>query len=789
MFQVSCSRRLRLMMASGLLVSVTPAWAADATNTLPEADVGGSADLEEVVVTATRREESLGRVPISVAVYSQDLMDAEGVKAVDDIARLTPGVTFTHTAGTDGGSGNKTQIAIRGIQSSIGAATTGIYIDDTPIQVRNFATSTTNAYPEIFDLQRVEVLRGPQGTLFGAGAEGGTVRFITPAPSLEKYSMYARSELLFTDGGAPSYELGVAGGGPILEDVLGFRASAWDRRDGGWIDRVDPTTQQDVDRNSNSQESKQFRLALSWKPGENLKISPSVLYQDISTADTSLYWNSLSDPSEDEFRNGRALAQPNHDRFTLPVLGIDYDFGWASLISSTAFLNRRSTGVRDYTNWIRSQLGATPLPTLPGESAPVYILDTQNNFTQEMRLRSSSSGPLQWVAGLFYSRDRQYVDERYVDADLNQTVMGLTAGAPFCPASGCDVEEFFGAPLINGNEYFRGAQATMDEQFAGYGQIDYNVTEKLKLTGGVRLARVEFMFDASTSGPLAGGTNLSAGQEVEHPVTPKYGASYQFDSDNLVYFSAAKGFRPGGAQVVVSTLCGADLATLGLTQVPDEYKSDSVWSYELGSKNRFADGRVQLNSSVFWIDWKQIQQSVPLPSCGSKFIANLGAATSKGADLQAQFYPLRSLGIDISAGYTDATYNQTVDGGGTSIIAEKGDPIGVPKWGATLSSQYDFYIAGYKSFARFDYQFIGTGPQQDPRVYGYDPALFPTQQTRQLSLRTGFTVADLELSLFMDNVTNDEPILSRGHDTLSSPIFTSYSYRPRTTGLTAIFRF
>jgi outer membrane receptor protein involved in Fe transport len=200
------------------------------------ANSGGG--LQEIVVTAQRRTQSLQDVSISVTAFNQEQMDAQGVRSIDDIARLTPGITFQRA---DARNGADSTISIRGIASSAGAATTGIYIDDTPIQVRELGAGNAGftAFPQIFDLDRIEVLRGPQGTLFGAGSEGGTVRFITPQPSLTAFSTYVRTELGYTQGGDPSYEAGVALGGPIIEGKVGVRVSAWFRRDGGWIDRTD----------------------------------------------------------------------------------------------------------------------------------------------------------------------------------------------------------------------------------------------------------------------------------------------------------------------------------------------------------------------------------------------------------------------------------------------------------------------------------------------------------------------------------------------------------------------
>src|SRR6266849_4626201 len=229
---------LIVALLSQSVLGAASAMAADAP-----ADEASTGPLQEIVVTATRHEESLSKVPISVTALTQEAMDLRGIKDIQDVARFTPGVRIDNT-----GTNN---IAIRGISSSGGAGTTGIYIEDTPIQIRALGFNPDDTLPKTFDMDRVEVLRGPQGTLFGAGSEGRTVRYIMNQPSVTKESTYARSEVSFTRNGDPSYEAGIAHGGPIVNDVLGYRASVWYRYDGGWIDRIDPTTLGVVDRRAN----------------------------------------------------------------------------------------------------------------------------------------------------------------------------------------------------------------------------------------------------------------------------------------------------------------------------------------------------------------------------------------------------------------------------------------------------------------------------------------------------------------------------------------------------------
>src|SRR5271165_3008441 len=279
---------------AAITASVPLLWPAVSTAAGAE-ETAQSGALEEVVVTATRRSERLEDVPISVMAFSQEKLDAQGLKNIDDLSRLSPGVNFQRNGMSSAGNYNDegSDINIRGVDSTAGTSTTGIYIDDSPIQTRHIGFGSINAFPALFDLDRVEVLRGPQGTLFGAGAEGGVVRFISPEPDLNKATGYARADVASTDGGAASYEGGAAFGAPIIDDVLAFRASVSFRRDGGWVDRVGyalspsasvplPTPVYNGDTtqaNANFSDTTTASLALTWKVSDTLEISLTIYYQ------------------------------------------------------------------------------------------------------------------------------------------------------------------------------------------------------------------------------------------------------------------------------------------------------------------------------------------------------------------------------------------------------------------------------------------------------------------------------------------------------------------------------
>ncbi|HLY52227.1 MAG TPA: TonB-dependent receptor plug domain-containing protein, partial [Steroidobacteraceae bacterium] len=306
--------RVALAATLTVLACASPPGRAQQAQAQSTEEAAPATGLQEVVVTATRREESLSRVPISVTALTQEGLDDRGIKDFSEVARFTPGVNFD-TSGTN-------NISIRGISGTGGAGTTGIYIDDTPIQMRALAFSPDEALPKSFDIDRVEVLRGPQGTLFGSGSEGGTVRYITTQPSVTKSSIYSRMEFSGTERGDPSYEAGVAVGGPLIEGTLGARLTVWYRRDGGWIDQVDPYTLRTVQFNANHEENALVRLAALWAPNEHWSVTPSIYYQDRKRHNGEDYWPLYSNPGNNQFANADPNARNSPDRFYLPALKI-----------------------------------------------------------------------------------------------------------------------------------------------------------------------------------------------------------------------------------------------------------------------------------------------------------------------------------------------------------------------------------------------------------------------------------------------------------------------------------
>ncbi|MBS0419708.1 MAG: TonB-dependent receptor [Proteobacteria bacterium] len=749
-------------------------------------------DVQEIVVTATRRQETIDKVPVSITAFSQERMDQQGVKSIDDVAKFTPGLTFAPA-----GDGLTNSISIRGVASGVGASTTGVYIDDTPIQVRSgTGVVTQNTYPQIFDLDRVEVLRGPQGTLFGTGSMGGTIRYITPEPDLHNYSAYTRAEFASTKRGDPSYEVGAAAGGPIVDSMLGFRASAYYSDTGGYIDRQPFTgsavTQKGVNYNYNSV----FRGALKFAPNDALTITPAIYYQKQRRGDTYA-WLSLSNPSDGVYNTGYTQPEPADDAFTLPSLSVHYRTDGLELISNTSFFYRDLKRASDYSNYTWHALtdGITPEDPVAEYRSLSVAKVRQNSFTQELRLQSTTpDSRIQWVAGALFQSSRLYTSQYVVDPFLPQLSLNVY-GAP--------IEDIFGEGLVAGTYSATIDQWAVDKQTAVFGQVDFNFTQQLKGTLGVRAARTTLDFFRQFGGPLL--CNQCTGQmettggstPAKTPVTPRIGLEYQADDRNMYYVSAAKGARVGGVNNP-SVPTDRPGCPSGL-QPPETYRPDSLWSYEIGAKNQFADGHLRTQASVYYIDWRDIQQSVSSNSClTASYKDNLGRAKIQGFDLAIEWRVIQDLSLSVTGGYTHARYASTSFGspngaGVRPVISADGDSLGVSPWNAVVSGEYNFDLWQQRSYFRMDYTYTAKDTAEtatrDPATSVYDPGLFADPAIRLLGARLGMRFGGFDISVFGRNLLNDTPVLGRNHDSVGDPLYYATTVRPRTIGITGTYKY
>ncbi len=804
----------RLSLAAGSLLGVlaaSPGLAADAT-TAPAA----TGALDEIVVTAQRREQRLEDVPMSITTFSQEQLDQQGLRTIDDLSRLTPGITFMRNGMSSSGNYNDedSDISIRGIDSTAGASTTGIYMDDTPIQTRHLQFGTVNPFPALFDLERVEVLKGPQGTLFGAGSEGGTIRFITPEPSLNTYQVYARAEVGQVDGGGQNYEAGLAVGGPIIENVLGFRFSVSYRQDGGWVDRVNytappstpyisnppyygliydgpPSYAGTTEKNANWHDTQTARLALKWAPTDNLTVSPSIYAQTLHYNDTGAYWVSMSNPSDNTYYNGNAQRDPSTDPWYLGAIKVDWTTPVAHVVSNTSYFSRNQHSVSDYTQWLNTVFFGDQFAGANGnmsQNVSAYFTDSQNNFTQE--IRASSIDPqarLTWTGGLFYSHVLENTTEYIYDPSYAPNL-----GLPPQPGN-----YIYNQPVFN----------MLDKQYAAFGEANFKFTDTLNFTAGVRYSHIDYTNVANESGALIGLEVNSTTSGSNKPFTPRFVLNYQPSRDSLYYISSAKGFRPGGANAELPTQCTSNLPA----PIPTTFASDSLWQYELGTKQTMLDHRLQVNGSIYYIQWKNIQQFVYL-TCGLGFVPNLGNVTGKGGDIEIAWRATDDLTFGLNGAYTDSYYNGTeaLTGAGEAVnLVTAGNHLPASPWNVSANLEYVFNAVARKPYLRLDYQYATAQKSLTP---GLDPSNAPNSDTtlpglpeiRILSVRAGVRFDGLDLSLFAQNALNyhTPTFVSRdlatsvlnGYGTVAEPDnfdtnYFGHGYAPLTFGVTMTYRY
>ena len=623
--------------------------------------------LDEVIVTATRQSDVVNRVPLSITAQTQKALDQQGIQTIADLQATVPSLRLSGREA----SGNVT-VAIRGIrQQSATAATTGFYLDETALQKRaagGFGSQNGTPVPPLFDLERIEVLRGPQGTLFGGGSEGGTIRYITPAPSLTEYSAYGRAQWLTTKGGDPSYEAGLAVGGPIIENKLGFRASIFKRKTGGYIDLTDYRTGKIYDENSNSGDLDLARVALAWTPTDSTRLTVSYLKSRDQTDNLNSSYN-LSEPGQLQvaplcFNKGYILSQPvaaraflvppmvlppnpgcnagtgayvapgytvgpfNLERFQSLALGPtptrtdleigSADFQWdindsVQLKSITSYTSDLSRGQspQNFPITLLAYPGTAKLvtPGLPTLNVPTgtafnpnvtsvpnglglgALIETnthnkRTSLSQEVRLQSSPDQRFSYIVGAYFANTRATITQVAETSDLG-----------FQQFSGLTIQQRYGVPYTGffSNIY----EFDKDLENAAFADATLRLTDKWRASAGVRASYVVTSFVQSNYGPN-GGTSSAAqaqvtGQISETPITPKASLQYFFSPDDLVYVTAAKGFRAGGVnQVLTSATDGFLFGLFGLTPAtagfPKTYQSDSVWNYELGAKFRLWDG-------------------------------------------------------------------------------------------------------------------------------------------------------------------------------------------------------
>ncbi len=661
----------------------------------PGTDSRDGGQLAEVTVTAQRRAENIQDVPMSITVLDARQLEARNVKTFIDYAASVPNLGFAYTGN---GFSNSRTIAIRGIA---GSETTGFYLDDTPLP--------ESLNPQIVDIDHIEVLRGPQGTLYGARSEGGTVRMITEQPG-DTFS--ARTHVAISDTWntvRPNYTIDGAVNLPLIPDRLSLRIVGLQDAEAGFFRRQFPNTSlgtglqtvNNVAANVISGGS----VALRWKVTDDFTVTPRFLYQQ-STYNGFPYSDHTTyevpgvvpahlnlDPNNFMQTRLYNLPEGGSDRWWLSSLTLGYHTDFGEFVSSTSYLNRKLIDNEDASDLGVQYLGANVAPWLVSGITTLY------EFVQEVRFVSHFSGPVQLVTGAYFqsTSGTPFYQPPVIVNGLNEYL----GGTPQNPAPGTNPQ--------NLDELIANSLHTTTSEPALYGEVTYQVAAPLKVTAGARIYRNKASSSDFVEGWAGGGAPV-----VDPPVTltqsgvnPKGEIDYQVTSDKMVYALASKGFRPGGVSATIQSAfgCGEALAALGLTaEQARKYSSDSVWNYEVGAKTSWLDQTLTVNGAAYYIDWKNLQQTVRI-ACGASYIGNAGAARSEGFELEMHARPFAALQLNAGIGYTHAT----ITSAGATSPQQPGSPVyQVPDWTGNGGATYTHTLMpGVDLVSTLNYSYVG----------------------------------------------------------------------------------
>jgi outer membrane receptor protein involved in Fe transport len=710
------------------------------------AGVGNSTDgvLEEIVVTANKRVEPLSHIGAGISAISGADLELMNANTVEDYLGFIPGIEFTSY-----GRPGQDQISIRGVASQSLGAAVATYVDEVPVgstsNEAQGATYTVDIDPA--DLERVEVLKGPQGTLYGASSLGGVLKYVTKDPSLNGSSFETGVDVNDIDHGGVGYKARAAGTTAIVPDVLGVRLSGFYRDDAGFIDNVD-TGAKDI----NSDHAYGLRGSLLFQPVEALRVKLGAVLQrtDSSGLDAVSYNQVPNFPppfalSYGDLNTALRLEQPSQVIDKVYTAEIHYDLGWASLISATGVSREDIYRFTDVTASYSRPSYVKLLNETPGST----LSDTNNydinKTTEEIRLQSASNDQFEWLAGLFYQ------DE----SSSTNSLINLK------DAAGVQPPQPYGSPAIEftNNDL---------KEVAEFADLTWYILPQLDVSGGYRHSHIEqhnstdeygFVFEPTT--PTAPITRTDTpSNEVN---TYSAGIRWRVTSDVMVYARAASGFRPGG---------GRGEPPVPIQNFVFSYNPDSIWSYETGVKAKALDGRLAIDVDTFYINWKNIQTLVDV---GDGFLVqgNGGAAVSRGAEAQILLQPIRNLSLNAGLAYTDAHYTDPNPG----LAINVGDPIQfVPKFTASMQANY--------SRALTDHLQVFTGADYRYRSSELDAIAFRLPAFGQWGVHAGADFGQTRVNLYAVNLADKRGLL--GYTGGGNAVGDAFRYAvtpPRTIGI------
>jgi outer membrane receptor protein involved in Fe transport len=703
--------------------------------------------LDEIVVTAQRRAERLQDVPEAITALSGDALNQLHLQGNADLATQVPSLSFDVL-----GPGEST-LAIRGLNTAYGLApAVSYYVNETPLDIR---TDGYAGAPDIdfFDVERVEVLRGPQGTLYGSSSMGGAVRILTSQPDPKAFAVNAEVGASNMDGGGAGYLAKSAVNLPLADDVAVRLVGSYEHVP-GYINRVIPGDYSEAEsaqpvsaRRVNDADLKSGRIIALWKPIDGLSIKPSVILSEVDASSNSDYFTNLPD-----FTTSGYTPSPQTSRLIVGNLEVDDDFGFATLLSSTSVLSRDVETHNDFTLFLANLAPEFGVPDPPNYPGTDFYTSHNAGFIQELRLTSPAEQPLRWVAGAYFSRYRQHSTDS-TNSSTFADALGQTA-----------------SPNLYSFD-----QSVIDQQTAVFADLTYTIVPQFEITAGARYYELRDSLENTQSGDLA-----APDQPLVHAkasgTSPRLVFTYHPLPDTTVYATAARGYRPGGPNVGLPTGIGC---TLNNAYSP-LYQPDSVWNYELGSKTEFLERRLSIDVAAYRIDWKNVQQAVTDPGCGYEFVANVGDAVSKGIEAEINFKPVESLLLSASGSYDHAEFSSIDAAFQGAGAAQPGEAVpSVPRQKFNFGGEYTAMIADHTGYLRLDWSRIG----KVPAGFTYN-AVRPAYGTLEATL--GVRAGRYDLSLYGHNLTNSNGILEILQGTsysVGNTFATQISTPPRTIGI------
>ena len=705
---------------------------------------------DEIIVTATKVNMPARRIAGSVTVLAGSQLDTSGAQSFADYLTRVPGVIFNATVP------GLSAATIRGVSTTTsldqGQGTTGYFINDVPLTDPSYAM----AIPDIdaFDVNNVSVLRGPQGTLFGSASLGGAINYVAAPPDLGKFAGRVQGTVAGASVGAASRSEKIMLNVPLVEDRLAVRGVFTYRNDGGYIDNIGTGV-----KNSNETLVRGGRLEVLWVPTEGTRINYLFLRQFEDTKDNGYQEPGITGPLEKH----TLIAEPFDFKTTINNLRLDQDVGFATLTTTATYHQKAQFSVDDVTAAYGSLFGNQLSPISSRQYA------SANGTTFEMRLASNPGGRFDYVVGIMHDLTRESFLDLFDAPGAEQY-----AQTNYDPVFGAG----FGQRATPGNVIYTSILDFKGEEQALFGESSFHFNDRWKITLGGRLFDTKVDGATSASGLLyyllTDPSVLSfdfAGPEKATGYTPKASITWNPTGNIMAYALASKGFRFGGPNVNPPD---------PQDPFPPTYAPDTAWNYEIGTRTDWLHRTLELDATVFYIDWSNIQVRLGTAS-GLAYATNFGKATNYGLESTALWRPLDGWTLQGNVTYLDATLNRAVQSGATNEPAGSTLP-GASKWNLNATVRYDWSNIPLQPAVQLSDRFISTAPAG----FGF---VEPVTQGNYnlLDARTSGRYDNLEATVFVNNIA-DKRGVTTASDVAGSP-FGQYVVRPRTYGLTLDYRF